>query len=119
VSNQSVGKQGETMAERYLKEKGYSILAKNFLKRSGEIDLIAKDPQNQELVFVEVKTRRSNTFGYPEEAVTQKKLDKIEQTALQWLEEKDFSDHHWRIDVIAVELQKNKKITHLKNISLQ
>ncbi len=106
------------MAEGYLKEKGYCILAKNFLKRSGEIDLIVKDPENQEVVFVEVKTRRSNNFGYPEEAVTQKKLDKIEQTALQWLEEKDFSENDWRIDVIAIELQNNKKITHLKNISL-
>ena len=105
------------MVEEYLIEKGYRIVEKNYQKRSGEIDLIANDP-DKELVFIEVKTRRSKRFGKPEEAVDKNKLAKIEKTAEQWIEENNISNQSCRIDIIALELGPEKKITHLKNVSL-
>lgn len=113
-----LGQQGEKMIEDYLKEKGYEVIDRNYLKRSGEIDLIAHSPKRDEIVFIEVKTRKSVTYGRPEEAVDKRKLKKIEQTALQWLQEKNKSNIHWRIDIIALELMEKIKITHLENVSL-
>lgn len=106
------------MIERYLTGKGYKILDKNYRKKTGEIDLIARNPEGDELVFIEVKTRRSKTFGHPEEAVDERKLKKIEKTGLLWLQENKQSNHLWRIDIIALELSDEIKITHLKNVTL-
>lgn len=106
------------MIESYLSEKGYEILERNYQKRTGEIDLITKSPTKDEIVFIEVKTRKSATYGRPEEAVDQRKLKKIEKTALLWLNENRITDMLWRIDVLALELQGEARITHLKNVSL-
>ena len=106
------------MIESYLTEKGYEILERNYQKKTGEIDLIAKNPEKDEVVFIEVKTRKTETYGWPEEAVDQKKLRKIEKTALYWLQENKKTDILWRIDILALELQNKMKITHLKNVSL-
>lgn len=114
----SLGKQGEKIVENYLKEKGYQILDRNYQKRFGEIDLIALSPDKKEIVFIEVKTRKSKQYGYPEEAVNQKKLEKIQKTGLMWLEENYETDMHWCIDVISLELSGKEKITHLKNVTL-
>src|SRR3990167_6959320 len=70
--NKNTGRLGENMAAEYLRTNGYHILRRNYHVRGGEIDIIAK--QNQTLVFIEVKTRRQNAGGYPEEAGTPKKL---------------------------------------------
>ena len=88
---------------------------KNFRTRDGEIDIIAGD--EKEIVFIEVKTRRSSDFGYPEESVSEKKIEKIIQVANSWIEEKEKFDNSWRIDIIAIELSvQPPKITHIKNI---
>lgn len=113
-----LGKQGEDLAALYLKEAGYEILARNYQRRSGEVDVIARDPESGEIAFVEVKTRYSKTFGYPEDAVTETKLSKIEKTALEWLGESEMIDILWRIDIMALELGNKTKITHLKNVTL-
>ncbi len=118
MKNKELGHQGEEIVEDYLIKKGYLILENNYLKRVGEIDLIVFDPKKEELVFVEVKTRRTSTFGYPEEAVTLKKLGKIEKTALNWLKENGKLDHPWRIDIVALELEKGEKITHFENVTI-
>lgn len=115
--NQKLGHQGELLAEDELIKKGYLILEQHYLKRVGEIDLIAFDQKEKEIVFVEVKTRRTDTFGYPEEAVTEKKLEKLEKTALSWLEENKKLDNPWRIDIMSVEIGKELKITHLENVT--
>ena len=114
---QKLGKQGEEKAEEYLMKKGYLILDKNYHKRVGEIDLIAFDTNEKTIVFIEVKTRRNNHLGYPEEAVTGKKMEKMEKTALTWLEENEKAHTSWQLDVIAIELNPKLKITHLKNFS--
>lgn len=118
MSKKTLGKQGEDLAEKFLKEKDYQILEKNFHKRTGEIDIIAFDPHFREYVFVEVKTRKNLSYGYPEESVDEKKLEKITETAERWLMEKNRGDWEWRIDIIAIEDAKGKPIiNHIKNIS--
>lgn len=106
------------MIEGYLSEKGYGILERNYYKKTGEIDLIAESPEKDEIVFIEVKTRKSQKFGRPEEAVDQRKLKKIEKTALFWLNEHNKTNVLWRIDILALELHGEVKITHLQNVSL-
>jgi putative endonuclease len=111
----NLGNKGEAMASDYLKGIGYEILDKNYRKREGEIDIIAK--KDEEIVFIEVKTRRNSNFGYPEEAVDEKKIEKITDVANMWLEEKEKFDNPWRIDIIAIELDVDPpEITHIKNI---
>lgn len=78
-----LGKEGEDLAERLLKKKGYSILERNFRTSFGEIDLIARDGET--IVFVEVKTKREDLFAMPFESVTRKKREKIRKVALAYL----------------------------------
>ena len=73
--NQYLGKFGESEAEHYLKKKRYKILEKNYRGRLGEIDIIAE--KKKEIIFVEVKTRKSDKFGKPYEAVDFRKQRKI------------------------------------------
>jgi putative endonuclease len=118
VYNQNLGQQGEQMIESYLTKKGYKTLEKNYRKKTGEIDLIALSPKGDELVFIEVKTRKSSAYGNPEEAVDFRKLKKIEKTALFWLNENPAYNLPWRIDVLALEMTEKIKITHLENVTL-
>lgn len=115
---QKLGQQGEKMIEKYLIEKGYEILKKNYRKKTGEIDIIARSPEKDEVVFIEVKTRSTASYGHPEEAVDQRKIRKIEKTALLWLYENKLSNQLWRIDIIALELKEKNKITHMKNVTV-
>ena len=116
MKNRELGNQGEQIAIDYLKEHGYLILDKNFQKQVGEIDIIALDTRYDEYVFVEVKTRYSDKFGYPEDSVSKKKLQKIISTANLWigLQEKERA---WRVDIIAIEIIGGKiNIEHIENI---
>lgn len=106
------------MIESYLNEKGYHVIERNYRKKTGEIDLIVLSPNKDEIVFVEVKTRKTGTFGHPEEAVDHRKLKKIEKTALIWLNENRKIKLHWRIDILSLEIQDSMKITHLQNVTL-
>lgn len=120
----NLGQHGEGIIENYLKTNGYQLIERNYRKRFGEIDLIFKDPNQNEIVFVEVKTRKSNRFGPPEEAVTPEKIRKIEKTAQMWLEENKSVDILWRIDIIALKINeknnayRNTNITHMKNVTI-
>lgn len=119
-----LGQQGEQIVEAYLETKGYQLLERNYRKRVGEIDLISKDPSKNEIVFIEVKTRKSKRFGLPEEAVTAGKIRKIEKTAQSWLRENNKIDILWRIDIIALEINekihapRRTSITHLENVTI-
>lgn len=97
---QSVGKKGEEAAQAFLKNKGYKIEATNYRTSAGEIDIIARD--KSALVFIEVKTRTTQTFGLPCEAVGYKKQVKIRRVALQYLAERPFGSGPVRFDVISV-----------------
>ncbi len=98
------GNSAEAFVEEELKKKGYRILARQFRTKLGEIDLIAQD--GDEIVFVEVKARRTTEFGYPEEAVTKKKIQKIYRTAMIYLSQFHVQPS-FRIDVASV-LHTNK-----------
>jgi len=100
VSKKSLGKRGEDIAEKYLLEHGFEILDRNFQNRYGEIDIIAKDKDT--LVFVEVKTRLSEKFGLPEEAVTPLKIKKITKSGQYYRNLKNNLPEGDRIDVVAI-----------------
>ena len=112
------GKIGEQYAKKFLIKKKYKFITSNYHSRFGEVDLIFLD--NQELVFVEVKTIRSIVFGDGIDALTNKKKEKLIKTSLYFLNtasKKQFRS--WRIDLISVKLNYLNeiiKITHLRNI---
>lgn len=107
AARQGLGRTGERLAAEELSRQGYHILEKNFRCSYGEIDLVAED--EQDLIFIEVKTRRGNAFGLPEEAVTLRKQQKIIQVASYYLDLHACSQRSWRIDVVAVQLDKGGK----------
>jgi putative endonuclease len=107
AARQGLGRTGERLAAEELSRRGYHILEQNFRCSYGEIDLVMED--EQELVFVEVKTRRGNAYGLPEEAVTLRKRQKIVQVACHYLDLHMCSERSWRIDVVAVQLSKGGK----------
>ena len=119
---QRIGRWGEATAAEYLSKRGYAILARNVHTRYGEIDLLARAPEGM-LVFVEVKTRTSRSFGYPEEAVDARKLGHLVSSAEAYLQEHpDLDFQGWRIDVIAIEGRPGEEldrvgIEHFENIS--
>lgn len=120
-TNKEVGRWGEEIAAAYLKRKGYTIVDRNFYTPEGEIDLIVFYEDNGEkiLVFVEVKTRTSEKFGYPEEAFTRKKWEHVLKAIDRYLQDQpDFGDA-WQVDVIAVQrLNRDKPpdIEHFENV---
>lgn len=98
-----LGRLGEERAAAYLERHGYKILRKNFrAPRGGEIDLVCRDKKHNELVFVEVKTRTSEAFGRPFDAVDQKKRRLIIRGAMAWLRMLDMPDITFRFDVVEV-----------------
>lgn len=108
-----LGKTGEMLACKYLENKNYEILQRNFRCKQGEIDIIAKD--GNELVFIEVKTRASKLFGNPAEAVNEEKKKHIYKTAGYYLHIIKNENVYTRIDVIEVYLSKSKYyINHIK-----
>ncbi len=107
------GKLGEDIAVHYLKQNGYVILDRNFECRQGEIDIIALD--KKEIVFIEVKTRTSNKYGAPSEAVNKIKQKHMLQTIKYYLYIRNLSDEFIRIDVIEVYINNNVyKVNHIK-----
>ena len=103
----------DEFAVNYLKQKGYKILDRNFECRQGELDIIALD--KKEIVFIEVKTRTSNKFGYPLEAVNKIKQKHMLQTIKYYLYIRNLNDEFVRIDVIEVYIRDNVyKVNHIK-----
>ena len=118
METQDFGKRGEAMAVEFLRGAGYEILQQNYRKRSGEIDIVAMDPKKYEIVFVEVKSRRNRAFGSPEEAVDERKVGKMADTAEQWLAEHGKEKAEWRLDLVILEVDSRGKPEwrHLINI---
>lgn len=109
-----MGNWGEQAAVEYLEKQGYVILTRNFRTGHGEVDIIAR--QENVLVFVEVKARSSNRYGFPEHSVTPRKRMHILSAAEKYvLDHPEFQT--WRVDVIAVEGETGKvNITHFENV---
>ncbi len=85
-----------------MEKRGYRIIETNFRCREGEIDIVAE--KMGQLVFVEVRTKRSKEFGTPEESITPAKREKLIQVATTYLQTYHALSQPWRIDVVAVEL---------------
>lgn len=100
-ANDRLGREGEDVAARYLKETGLRVIDRRWKTKTGELDLVAMD--GGEVVFVEVKTRRSADYGPPEEAVTRTKREHLRRSALAWLDAHRAAGRPYRIDVIAVD----------------
>ncbi len=101
------GRYGEALAESSLKEKGYSILQKNFRCKEGEIDIIARDGDT--LVFCEVKARRSKAFGSALEGITPQKIKKIKKAAQVFLLRNGITDSDCRFDVVTIDEDGEKR----------
>ena len=112
MNNVEKGILGEKIATEYLKSKGAYILENNYKIKSGEIDIIAEI--NDELVFIEVKSRTNIKFGYPAEAVDCRKIRKIVNTAKYYILKNNLNNVPIRFDVIEIYL-KDKKINHIVN----
>jgi putative endonuclease len=97
----TLGDAGEDLAAAALKKQGYKILERNYVCPLGEIDLIAR--QGQVLVFIEVKTRRNERFGAPQEAVNPAKQRKLRLLADYYLQQKRLGeDVQVRFDVVGI-----------------
>ena len=98
----STGKRGEELAAAHLAEAGYRIIERNYRCLFGEIDIVAEEGET--LVFVEVKSRRSEAYGDPQLAVGYEKQKKISRIAMHYLKEKRLCHRSARFDVVAVKL---------------
>lgn len=114
IKRKEIGAIGEKLAADYLKKRGYKIIQRNFRCREGEIDIIAQ--KGEYLVFVEVRTKRNNAFGTPEESVNLSKREKLISLANAYLQACDKLPDFWRIDVVAVELGPNNRVSRLEHI---
>lgn len=113
----TLGKNGEDIAAEYLTKKGYKIIERNRrFSRSCEIDIIATDKKGI-LVFVEVKTRKTELCGNPLEAITKTKYNHIKTGLYTYLEENP-QYKKYRIDAISILLKPTLQINHLENIWL-
>ena len=114
-SNRELGNHGEDVACKFLEKNGYKIIERNkSFSKFCEIDIIAQIKNT--LVFVEVKTRKTNSFGSPLEAITKTKYSHIRQGALTYLGENSKKFSNFRIDAIGITLEPKVEIKHLQNI---
>jgi putative endonuclease len=113
----SLGTDGEALARKYLEEKGYELIKENFRYQRAEIDLIMKDEKAKQLVFVEVKTRKTKSFGEPQESVNEaKQLQLIKSAEGFLMDDYEYSEYEKRFDVVAIYIENGKEIiNHLEN----
>ena len=114
----SLGRWGEQVAACFLEETGYMILEANIRTHYGEIDLLAK--KDDVLIFVEVKTRRSTSLGFPEISITPKKMMHIIASAEAYLQAHPELTIDWRIDVISIlrlDPEQPPEIAHFENVN--
>jgi putative endonuclease len=108
------GRQGEQVAEEFLRAQGYTILARNYRVALGEIDLIMQDRQT--LVFVEVRTHSGVTFGDPLASVNGRKQRQIAKAALQYLIRNGLMEREARFDVVGIRWEDEQaQLTHIKS----
>jgi len=111
-----LGSAGERVALDYLRQKGYELLETNWRCPGGELDLILT--HGEAVVFVEVRTRRGERAGSPEESVTRAKQDRLRSLAAVWLSEQypDSEPPKCRIDVVAVHLSTDGRLVGVNQL---
>ena len=111
-ARKNLGDSGERVAAMFLEQRGYRILARNFRTRVGEMDLIAEDADG--LAFVEVRTRRGDALGSPEESLTPRKRARLLTVAQQFLQaHAGYAERAWRIDLVAIELDRAGRVARM------
>lgn len=119
MSLQSLGRWGETVAAGYLQSQGYELLARNVRTPHGEIDLVVT--RDQQVVFVEVKTRAGSSLGPPEISVSARKQAHMRRAAQAYIVQHPELGDSWRLDVIAVRRQSQAEapeVLHFENAVL-
>ncbi|MDQ5883059.1 MAG: putative endonuclease [Patescibacteria group bacterium] len=123
MNQKSIGDFGENIAFNYLFQKHYQIIARNYRKKWGEIDLVGFDPRTQDTVFFEVKTVTSkNKQVLPEEELTAEKIKRLKRVILSFLSQYHLEDKPWRFDFLAIDLadfRKDPKISHYQGVYLE
>jgi putative endonuclease len=114
MKRRETGALGEKIACDFLGKNGYDILETNYRCPEGEIDIIAK--QAATLVFVEVRTKKSRLFGSPEESITQVKKERLKTLAERYGQEHDNLPSAWRIDVVAIQMENNGRVSRIELI---
>ena len=113
AEHNELGKEGEELAKKHLLEKGYEIVVSNWRFGKDEIDIIAND--GEYIVFVEVKTRKTNYFGEPETFVTNTKQKFMIRAAQVYITQREI-DREARFDIVAVLFcQKKVQIHHIED----
>ncbi len=124
ASNQRIGQKGEDLAIRFLEDKGFRVMDRNYRFQRSEVDIVAFEPdeenQGGELVFVEVKTRSGLKFGSPEESVSEEKQETIVEVSRAWLHERQMEGAACRFDVVSIVLHQDDPptIDHYRNAFL-
>lgn len=115
LDQKNIGSQAEGLACDYLKKAGFLILAKNYLIRGGEIDIVAKE--DGVLVFIEVKARLNYSYGLPIESITPWKIKALKKTALFYIQKVKWVDNPYRFDLVTVDYSSGEpKIELIRNI---
>jgi len=109
-----LGRRGEAAPARYLRRRGHKILARGDRLRPGELDLVTLDRRT--IVFVEVKTRRSQEAGHPSEAVDATKQRRLTRLAVTFLKRHGLLEHAARFDVVAVTWPEGRRRPTIEHI---
>lgn len=102
MSNAEFAARGVEAAKAFMERRDYEIEAVDWKCDAGQIDIVAFDPIAETLVFAEVQTRKDSDEGFPAEAVTSEKRDRMERIAVSYLKEHDFGDCHVRFDTLSL-----------------
>ncbi len=118
MNNKKTGKQGEDLAAEFLIKKDYEILERNYMCAVGEVDIIAR--KGNELIFIEVKTRRQETYGAPRDSVNEIKTKHMYSVAELYVQEKEISDMYISFDVVEVYICYERIIIgHIQNAIIE
>ena len=110
-----LGRYGEQLAAQYLEKRGYKVISRNYHTRYGELDIVCQ--KQGEIIFVEVKTRKTRLYGSPEESITYKKMQNMKKAALKYLHHYPAAFKGLRFDVVSIFIddQGKENINHIEN----
>ncbi|OGO43111.1 MAG: hypothetical protein A2137_07835 [Chloroflexi bacterium RBG_16_58_8] len=114
MTRRETGTLGEQLARDFVAKNGYQVLDTNYRCRDGEVDIIAK--QDDTLVFIEVRTKKSRQFGTPEESITPTKMERLRTVAAHYGIEHDNLPLNWRIDVVAIQMDTRGRVERIELI---
>ena len=110
-TRRTLGNRGEELASRKLQSLGYTVRERNWRCSAGELDIVAE--KDGALVFIEVRTRRGDRFGTPEESITPAKRAKLIEVAQTYLDEHGENDRNWRINVVAIDIGPRGEVSRM------